>query len=385
MSEEIVRRGQGERARAYRKRNEEAGLCPNHGTPVAEQKHCHVCRPESLSAIAPGAKLEACIWCDQCNRYYHAGTYYRHEDSYRHLYARKLRGIQEGPNDSLINYDKRSPDGKGKLWSLCGKCRAEGHNGPEFWKYRSSGWSGICARHRPSERMQKDDVPHPSGAIVHTASRHAEPGARKRLVKVDFTCANHARGEHRGVAYLSQTKTKNWRGLCPDCQRAAGAPKKRVEDVHVGEIGRGVWLRFSREDERHVPMEYEVCGCTKLAKRQTALSLLNAGRTTGVCVEHRNNPAAYMSSNGNGQKKRKAQKRGPKAKPSVLETTKNAACVLYKGALADVTYEAIAQRLQRAGDTITPKAVELRFKRAGYQGKREDVVLQVLKEAGKLQ
>jgi hypothetical protein len=62
---------------------------------------------------------------------------------------RKNQGIKEGPNNSLINYDKRRAQ-DGKFLTLCGR-RAEAISSgrPEDnlteWRYRNpSRWGGLC-------------------------------------------------------------------------------------------------------------------------------------------------------------------------------------------------------------------------------------------------
>jgi hypothetical protein len=75
----------------------------------------------------------------------------------------------------------------------------------------------------------------------------------------------------------------------------------KLRDEHVGDEGAGLWLRFSQEDEKGVPVEYEGCStpekpCVGVLSLQTALEHLRdfrAGKKTlGFCYEHSRRPAA---------------------------------------------------------------------------------------------
>ena len=150
---------------------------------------------------------------------------------------------------------------------------------------------------------------HPSGAIVHRSQRVAEAGPRKRMVKVYFTCANRGSGEHKGVVYLSHTKTDAWAGLCSDCYRQRPDPKKLTEDQTI----EGAQLLFSKEEGGLVPIVYDVCKHVRPAPRHTALAYRHTGRIRGVCLGCRNNPAALAQrlaelATGNGRENGGAQK-----------------------------------------------------------------------------
>lgn len=70
----------------------------------------------------------------------------------------------------------------------------------------------------------------------------------------------------------------------------------QLRDEHVGEEGRGMWLRFSSEDEQErVEIEYEACSlpddiCRRLATRKVALDFLRRHRAgeklAGACKDH---------------------------------------------------------------------------------------------------
>jgi hypothetical protein len=109
------------------------------------------------------------------------------------------------------------------------------------------------------------------------------------MVKVEFTCANRNQGEHRGITYLSQTKTSNWRGLCAEHLRLFTDPKKLTEDQVID----GAQLLFSQEDEQgRVPIVYDVCKHKKLVPRQRALGYRHTPPKRGLCLECLQNPAA---------------------------------------------------------------------------------------------
>lgn len=279
--------------------------------------HCHACQPDKpLRSPKVGEEIKVCLRCAQCGNIYHAGGRYH----YHPPRARKNQGIQPGPNNSLINFDKWNA--KGKYFSLYGMCRAEGR---DIWQYRSTrNWSGICRTHRPIARQESDDIPHSSGAVVHRAERFSEDGQRKRMMKVAFTCANRKTGEHKGMAYLSTTKSDEWQGLCAECLKDRIPPTKLNGDEQID----GAWLLFSEEDEQgRIPILYDVCQHKRFAPRQTALSYRHVGKVSGVCLECRNNPAAFaerrvalaLAEAGNEQKNERPDQRAFDAIATVWE------------------------------------------------------------------
>jgi hypothetical protein len=112
------------------------------------------------------------------------------------------------------------------------------------------------------------------------------------MIKVEFTCANRNQGEHRGITYLSQTKTSNWRGLCAEHLRLFTDPKKLTKDQVID----GAQLLFSQEDEQgRVPIVYDVCKHKRLAPRQTALSYRHTGKIKGLCADCVQDPASLAN------------------------------------------------------------------------------------------
>lgn len=210
----------------------------------------------------------------------------------RKIEARKPsnRGTHEGPEGSLINYDKfELVRGGYATLSLCGQCREEGR---DDWKYRRgiSKWSGLC---RPHARMRRGDVRHPSGAVVHRSERLLEPGWRKRPMKVKFTCANRENGLHKGEVYLSSTEQDGkprleWQGLCSECQSLVPVHNKITEDVIRG----GVKICFSRADGQGIPVIYSVCQHTRVVPRERASVYNSDPPIRGVCSECIRSPAA---------------------------------------------------------------------------------------------
>ncbi len=69
----------------------------------------------------------------------------------------------------------------------------------------------------------------------------------------------------------------------------------KLRDVHVGEKGAGLWLLFSKEDEKGVPVEFEVCSlpddkCKGVISRPAAFDhmrrYLLGKRVSGACQKH---------------------------------------------------------------------------------------------------
>jgi hypothetical protein len=315
-----------ERSKKWRESRIEKGLCYKHNVLPGRIPHCYVCRPnEPLRSPAVGEEIKVCLRCDRCGNIYHAGGRY----NYHPLRLRKNYGIKEGPNGSLINYDKRKLEDECKAFSICGECRIE--DGCDDWtkgKYRNfSGWSGICRIHAMRARMRKGDVPHPSGAVVHRSQRILEPGWRKRPVKVKFTCANRKPHPHQSETYLSQTEYADgkprieWRGLCSDCQSIFPIHNKITEDVVKG----GVKLGFKEPDEQgRVLVTYLICKDTRWVSRERAASLNTDPPKIGICPECRRNPARLIERSTepavderkdvNAEKKRPGPEKGFNAK-----------------------------------------------------------------------
>lgn len=318
------------RANDWRAVKLEKGLCPKHGMPLTSLTHCYVCRPgSSLRSLKTGDRLKKCFRCVGCGRCFHEGSIYHH------ISARKLCGIKPGPQNSLFNFDERKPGDPQKVLSLCGECRKEGRG---VWRYRSfSGWSGLCDLHADQARRLSQD-------------EHI--GEQGRGITIFWSKAdmNEVPAEYNecGCKILMPRSTAiNYRNVPPITGRCIDhqptPPHKKDEDKYIGEEGRGVWLRFSQEDEQgRVLIEYEVCGsaCSRYAPRQTALAYLHAcevqgRRIRGMCAEHVKNPAALLErqkvelASGNGQKNVGAEKRSvgaPKGTNAVIteETLKAA-------------------------------------------------------------
>jgi hypothetical protein len=232
-----------ERAHQWRQAKREKGLCPKHGTPVSRLEKCRQCCPPNINSSAQqnsfdksssspvevGEKLKACFRCESCSTHYHVGAYYHSEDRHNRESLRKYHGLQDGPNNSLINYDVHNPENPDEVLSLCGGCRKEERS---EWKYRkTSRWKGLCYS---CTRTEKEDFEHRSGATVHPKERHP---TRRQIVR--FTCANRKPREHKDWVNLPSTKFDSWQGLCSDCQQLLDDPKKIKENEHVGHEGRG--------------------------------------------------------------------------------------------------------------------------------------------------
>lgn len=310
------------RAKNWREARLANGDCPKHNNSFSRLPCCHGCFSQfsanpvhSVSSdhntLSPkvGEILDACFQCEQCRRLYHKGSRYFGENPRRRRWNKERpRGIQPGPEGSLINYDESESGDSGRFLSLCGWCRNEG---TDEWQYRRvSGWSGICDRHRPLARMQSEPWQHPvctAWVFPSPEYRHAEAGPRNRRMKVEFICLNQEKGEHRGITYLSQTKRDSWRGLCSACQSLFPVHNKITEDVIRG----GVKLGFKSPDEQgRILVTYLTCKDTRWVSREKAATLNTIPPKQGICSECRNDSVRLTERlAGNGQKNEDSEKK----------------------------------------------------------------------------
>jgi hypothetical protein len=341
-----------ERANDRRKDRIEKGLCPKHQAHFSRLNRCHSCLTQSsgdspqavpfddnLPSPKVGEKLELCIRCDQCGKLYHKGSYYFGDNPSRRRWVEEHpEGVVEGPAGSLLDYrDLKYTHAGTEVLALCGVCREKGIND---WQYRRvSRWGGLCDLHtRQSRRLIRDE----------------HIGEERRGITLCWSKANMqevtAEYDECGCKILMPRSTAiNYRnepptsGRCIDHQLAS--PHKKVVDKHIGKEGRGLWLRFTQEDvQGQVLIEYEVCGCSRYAPRQTALAYLHAFevqglRVRGMCAEHVKDPFALLEKriaeamNGNGQKNGGAVKKqrggarnvkwSPERRAQLLTTYKN--------------------------------------------------------------
>jgi hypothetical protein len=268
-----------ERAKTWREIRREKGLCPKHSTRLASLARCFACRPDNpLTAPKTGDKLKECFLCATCGRCYHEGSIYHH------INARKRRGIQPGPRGSLLNFDKRDPNDPDRVLSLCGECRKEKGGEWEYRKYFK--WRGLCPSHVAEARRRGGDVfcPH-NGATVHLSERVPEPGQRKRLIRIKFTCGNPDKPTHKGITFKSSALDKGgkprleWQGRCSECLGEAGAPTKITDDREVT----GAVVYLSQEKNGLVPVFYKNCQHRLELTREKALRYLYEPPRKGYC------------------------------------------------------------------------------------------------------
>lgn len=303
-------------------------------------------------------------------------------------------------------------------WVICPDCSAPKERWrtiPKEGSEQFKNFTGLCqscaARaHSPLA----GEKPHKSGAIFYLDRADRDPNDPNN--KTRFRCANYNGNnsqclKDKSYCQIYEKDRPKWHGLCSACVNSiAGRGRKwrlRTVDITVHD--------WPEEDEKQrrsiaeilysdtnatnevVPIKFLLCGDVESWPRESLRTRLSAHmrkkeRFPAACRYHRLHPiklAQLLASKDKGQKNGSAIKmlRGPRKKLSAVERTKDVLCKLWKQSrlVGEITYEAIAAELQRSGipeDDIGAKAVEKRFSRNGYTGKREDVVLAVLKEKG---